>query len=306
MSKNKKRGWILFFTLAISSSFINVNVSASGNNSGNKLILNNNKALLGGAGKISLLLDSKPDTACFLDGNEKIYMKVNEMPYFPGGIDGLRNFCSKNMHYPKNVLTDNKAGIVHIGFIVGKDGTLRKARVVKSAGKELDEEALRVVQIMPSWEPGKLKGKKVPVYFVLPLSFEISNEVEKKNKVNEKSNMPVKGDEEMPFTYVEHMPEFPGGKNALKNFLTENVHYPVSALENYIQGTVVLRFIIEIDGSLSKVQVIRGVGGGCDEEAVRVVTKMPSWIPGSQNGKNVRVYFVLPVRFVLPSTKGGK
>lgn len=302
---NKKKSGILFLTLVICSLFIHVNASGSGNASGNKLIINKYKVLAAKvSGKKNLPLVYNPDTAYFLDENEKVYMKVNKMPDFPGGLDGLRDFCSKNMHYPEKALTDNKSGIVHVGFIVEKDGTLRKTRVVKSAGIELDEEALRVVKIMPNWEPGKLKGKKVPVYFVLPLSFEISNETKSQYESRKTLRLHENADDTLsmdrrPFTYVDQMPEFPGGTSSMMNFLAENILYPISALERDIQGMVVLRFIVEIDGKISNIQVVRKVGGGCDEEAIRVVEKMPAWIPGRQNGKKVRVYFVLPVKFTI-------
>jgi protein TonB len=105
--------------------------------------------------------------------------------------------------------------------------------------------------------------------------------------------------EEEVFLVVEVMPEFPGGKEALLNYLGENILYPQLARESNIQGTVFVTFIVEPDGSLSKVKVMRGIGGGCDEEAVRVVQAMPNWIPGTQRGKPVRVQFNLPVRFIL-------
>ena len=115
--------------------------------------------------------------------------------------------------------------------------------------------------------------------------------------------------EEEVFLVVEVMPEFPGGKEALLNYLGENILYPQLARESNIQGTVFVTFIVEPDGSLSKVKVMRGIGGGCEEEAVRVVQSMPKWKPGTQRGKPVRVQFNLPVRFVLhdlPATDSPK
>jgi Ca-activated chloride channel family protein len=99
------------------------------------------------------------------------------------------------------------------------------------------------------------------------------------------------------FTIVESMPEFPGGESALENFLKNNIFYPKAARENHIQGTVYITFVVEKDGSLSDIKVLRGIGGGCDEEALRVVKLMPKWIPGKQNGKAVKVQYTLAVRF---------
>lgn len=101
------------------------------------------------------------------------------------------------------------------------------------------------------------------------------------------------------FNLVEIQPEFPGGEKALIEYLGTNIVYPRDARESNIQGTVYIVFVLEIDGSVSNVKCIRGIGGGCDEEAIRVVSAMPNWTPGYQRGKPVRVQFTLPIRFVL-------
>jgi periplasmic protein TonB len=101
------------------------------------------------------------------------------------------------------------------------------------------------------------------------------------------------------FTVVEKMPEYPGGDEARIRFLVDNVMYPVKAKEKHIQGTVYIAFIVETNGSVTGVKVLRGIGGGCDEEAVRVTKMMPAWKPGYQKGKPVRVMFNMPVKFTL-------
>lgn len=101
------------------------------------------------------------------------------------------------------------------------------------------------------------------------------------------------------FMVVESMPEFPGGEPALYRFLAENIKYPQMAKESGIQGRVFVTFVVEKDGSVTDVRVLRGIGGGCDEEAIRVVRNMPKWAPGKQRGKSVRVQYNLPVKFTL-------
>ncbi len=114
---------------------------------------------------------------------------------------------------------------------------------------------------------------------------------------------PVEDEEEVAeaeiFTVVESMPSFPGGMGALMKYLAENIKYPPLAKESGIQGRVFINFVVEPDGSISNVKVLRGIGGGCDEEAVRVVERMPKWSPGKQRGKPVRVSYNLPVKFTL-------
>ncbi|GAB1405059.1 energy transducer TonB [Lentimicrobium sp.] len=101
------------------------------------------------------------------------------------------------------------------------------------------------------------------------------------------------------FTVVEDQPSFPGGDEARIRFLQENIKYPQMARESGIQGTVYVTFVVERNGSVTDVRVMRGIGGGCDEEAVRVIKAMPKWIPGKQRGKPVRVQFNMPIKFTL-------
>ena len=101
------------------------------------------------------------------------------------------------------------------------------------------------------------------------------------------------------FTVVEESPSFPGGDEARIRFLTENIKYPQIARESSIQGTVYVTFVVEKNGNVTDVRILRGIGGGCDEEAVRVIKAMPKWNPGKQRGKPVRVQFNMPIKFTL-------
>ena len=98
---------------------------------------------------------------------------------------------------------------------------------------------------------------------------------------------------------MEEQPEFPGGTKALLNYLSKNIKYPTIAQENGIQGRVVLSFIVRKDGSVSDIEIVRGVDPVLDQEAVRVVEAMPKWKPGKQKGVVVNVKYVLPVMFRL-------
>lgn len=101
------------------------------------------------------------------------------------------------------------------------------------------------------------------------------------------------------FIVIEQQPEFPGGEKELDKFLSENIKYPRQAIEDSIQGKVFVTFVVEKDGKITDARVLRGIGGGCDEEALRVIKKMPKWIPGKQRGKAVRVQFNLPIAFII-------
>ncbi|NOX46790.1 MAG: TonB family protein [Chlorobi bacterium] len=99
------------------------------------------------------------------------------------------------------------------------------------------------------------------------------------------------------FTVVEVMPQFPGGDSARIMYLSQNIRYPIEAREKGIQGRVFITFVVEGDGRISNVKLLRGIGGSCDEVALNLVKNMPNWIPGQQRGKNVRVQFNMPIAF---------
>ena len=99
--------------------------------------------------------------------------------------------------------------------------------------------------------------------------------------------------------FVEEMPLFPGGDTERQKFLAETIQYPQQAAENAIQGTVYVQFVVNSIGNITDAKILRGIGGGCDEEALRVIKMMPQWKPGRQNGKTVRVLYNMPVIFKL-------
>ncbi len=109
----------------------------------------------------------------------------------------------------------------------------------------------------------------------------------------------VPKEEEKVFDVVEQMPSFPGGQGALFEYLSKNIKYPVVAEENGVQGRVIVTFVVERDGSITDVKVVKSVDPSLDKEAARVVRSMPHWIPGKQNGSAVRVKFTVPVTFTL-------
>lgn len=107
-------------------------------------------------------------------------------------------------------------------------------------------------------------------------------------------------------TYVEVMPEYPGGEAAMLRFISQNVQYPIKAIENDIQGKVLIGFVVDENGELTEFRIVKGIGYGCDEEAIRVLKLMPTWKPGMQNGKNVRVSYLIPIKFSIQDDKPKK
>jgi TonB family protein len=116
--------------------------------------------------------------------------------------------------------------------------------------------------------------------------------------VKGEKNASSKGKEDV-YTSVEEMPAFPGGDEARIKYMVSSIKYPEEALKKGITGTVYVTFIVETDGAISNVKILRGIGGGCDEEALRVIKEMPAWIPGKEKGKLVRTQFNMPIKFAL-------
>lgn len=106
-------------------------------------------------------------------------------------------------------------------------------------------------------------------------------------------------DENQIYVAVEEMPDFPGGAGEMMAFIKKTIVYPELAKKAGVEGTVVVRFVVDKDGNVSSATVLKGIGAGCDEEAVRVVQKMKGWTPGKQNGKSVSVQVSVPIRFKL-------
>ncbi len=105
---------------------------------------------------------------------EEVYMFVEDQPSFPGGEDEMRKFISRNVEYPKEARESGIVGTVYIQFIVEKDGTLTNIKVIRGVHESLNQEALRVIKLMPKWKPGKQRGKAVRTQFTIPLKFSLN------------------------------------------------------------------------------------------------------------------------------------
>mgnify|MGYP004559237289 CR=1 FL=1 len=179
---------------------------------------------------------------------------------------------------PEKVVEQVKSSVKFTAPVIKKDEEV----------KEEDEIKLDEVE----------KSDKAVGAFNVQGNDEVGGEV-LKAKDDIKAPEPPKVEEEKVFDVVEQMPSFPGGNTALMKFLNENIHYPVVAQENGVQGRVVVSFVVERDGHITDVQIARSVDPSLDKEAQRVVKSMPKWIPGKQNGSAVRVKFNVPVSFRL-------
>lgn len=168
-------------------------------------------------------------------------------------------------------------------------------RESSSAESAQDESAYMMERLE---ETGEATQEETPVV-AEPESAEVHDNVESDNAEPDNAEPETLEEETKIFDVVEQMPSFPGGQGALMEYLSKNVKCPVVAQENGVQGRVVVSFVVERDGSFTDVKVVRSVDPSLDREAMRVVSSMPKWIPGKQNGSAVRVRFNMPVSFRL-------
>ena len=180
---------------------------------------------------------------------------------------------------PEKVVEQVKSSVKFTAPVIKKDEEV----------KEEDEIKLDEVQ----------KSDKAVGAFTVEGNDEVGGAVLKAKEEIAAPEPPKHVEETKVFTVVEQMPMFPGGDAALMSYLANNIHYPTVAAENGVQGRVIVGFVVERDGSITDVSVLRGVDSALDREAMRVVKGMPRWTPGKQNGSAVRVKYQVPVMFRL-------
>lgn len=209
-------------------------------------------------------------------------------PQFPGGDAALINFLNANIVYPQQAAQDKVEGKVVVQFTVKKTGKIDNVKVLRSVRKDLDDEAVRVVKMMPDFIPAKQDGEVTDMPYTIPVSFKLFDEMEPLT-VSEGSDVP---DGFEP-------PMFPGGERALMEFLKENVKYPPMAAKRKTQGRVVMTFVVDKTGKVTEIKVAKSVDIYLDTEAIRVCKLLPDFIPARQNGEPVSVWFTLPITFRL-------
>ena len=229
----------------------------------------------------------------------QIFTVVEVMPEFPGGQGALLKFLATNVRYPESAVKNGIEGRVSCSFVAGKDGAISEAEVIRGVSPELNEEALRVINSMPVWSPGKQRGEAVNVKYTVPVTFRLSGGKKKTSSRIAQRLIKEVDTSGRVFTVVQHMPEFPGGQTSLLKYLATRIKYPTIAQENGIQGRVSCSFGVDTDGSLKDIEVIRGIDPSLDREAVRVIREMPKWNPGVQNNMAVAVKYTVPVTFRL-------
>jgi TonB family protein len=239
-------------------------------------------------------IENKVDT-------DSIYSFVDVMPSYPGGNKDMFSFIAKDIKYPIEALENNIQGKVFVNFYVDIDGSIREPKLLKDIGFGCGVEAIRVIKNMPKWQPGIKNDVLVKVYYTLPVTFKIVDTLGNQIPINNYiENQTIQNKINSIKKPIEIMPSFPGGGAELMKFLAKNTTYPVEARNKGLEGKVVVKFYIDIDGSIKDIKIVKDpVGYGCAEEAIRVIKLMPKWTPGMQDGVPAKVYYTMPVTFKL-------
>jgi TonB family protein len=198
-----------------------------------------------------------------------------------------------------------------VEFVIEKNGTIGEVRPIHDPGMGMGAEATRVINLMKTkkikWVPAEEEGKKVAFRYTVPVSFNLNAPPAEKSK----TAAPAQDMSGQIFDAVEVMPRYAGCEQALTdsidctfikvvNHIKSNIKYPEEALKNKVQGQVIAEFVVDTNGAIINPMIKQGIGSGCDEEALRVLTLMPAWIPGKQDGKPVKVRMKMPILFQLP------
>ncbi|OOV19766.1 energy transducer TonB [Flavobacterium sp. LM4] len=201
--------------------------------------------------------------------------ELDETPVFPGGIQKFYDFIGANYQTPK---IQGLAGKIYVTFIIEKDGSLVDIRVLRDIGYGTGREAIRVLQNCPKWIPGKYKGEPVRVLYSFPINIEATEKIEEKiYSVAE----------------VFEKPTYPGG---LQNFYKDLSKQFKTPEKVGLKGKLVIAFVIEKDGSIGQTTILKDIGYGTGEEAIRCLKLNKKWIPGKlKDGTAVSTAYSLPV-----------
>lgn len=219
------------------------------------------------------------------EGTLHSWIYMQNPPEYPGGYKNLKPFLESQIKYPKAALKAQVQGNVYVSFVIEKDGNLSNPKIQRALGYGTNEEAIRVLKLSPRWKPGLEKGKPVRTIYHTPISF--------KPKRPFKNPKPIK-------IYLrkdlKNPPQYPGGEEKLNQFLKNSINY-ANLTNKQIKGSILVKVVVEMDGSLRQLKVIDDLGYGTKREALRVVSKLKRWYPGMENGIPTRTLVTIPVMF---------
>lgn len=276
------------------------------------------KSIIQASGMALLLVGSlKPACAQLTSPPDQVYAVVEKMPRFKSTDStsaALVDYLGRSMRYPAEALMARATGRVFVSFVVNQEGDVEQVNVVKGMHPALNEEAVRVVSDMPRWEtPGRQLGQPVKVSFTVPITFNmrIASAVESQGLIAQaqrKHQAQVLGELADAQAQLaagnagshDQAPVFDADPVGAVNYLNRQVQYPLEAKRARKEGVVLMAFTVDAAGGVTNVRVTKGVSPALDAEAVRVVSAMPRWKPGTHEGQPVSTPFSnVPVGFHL-------
>ncbi|GAB3920807.1 TonB family protein [Mucilaginibacter myungsuensis] len=224
----------------------------------------------------------------------EIFSAVEQSAEYPGGISVFYDQVEKNLRRPKDQESNRGYGKVFVTFVVEKDGSLTAFKVLRGIGTFYDEEAQRVIKSLGKWNPGKNNNTVVRQQYTIPINFAESNSPQATAVATPRmdKNTTI-------YSAVEQQASYPDGAQKFVEYVKSNMRYPTAARANNVQGKVFLTFVVEQDGSLTDIKVLRGVSKDIDEEAVRLVKASGKWQPAKLGSSVVRQQYTLPISFDL-------
>ncbi|MCC2548389.1 energy transducer TonB [Hymenobacter sp. BT175] len=227
---------------------------------------------------------------------DEIYEAVAKPAVPVGGVEAYGKYLADNQQYPTAALRAGKQGTVPVTFVVEKNGGISNVAVVTPVDPALDAEAVRLIKGGPKWTPAEHKGGKVRQRVTVPISFEIPKEAGSTATAAPSAT----GDAPVTQTVAPDEPARPvGGTDAFFAWIQDHMKYPPMARQKKIEGRVTMEFIVQKDGSLTDIKALNKLGGGCEEEAVRLIKAAPKWTPARYKGQPMKQKMVLPVLFQL-------
>lgn len=227
-----------------------------------------------------------------IQGEGEVYLTQERIDakFQGGGIDKFSEFINKEFDYSKVL----KAGRMEATFNVDETGSVTKIRITQMLDVESATELIRVLKMCPKWQPATRNGKPISIEIKYPMVFKAKQEP---LTVTPQENKPGQ-DAIYNTAAIETKPDFPGGLKEFYNYVGKNFRIP----EQTSGGKIFTTFVIEKDGSVTDIKVLRDVGYGSKEEIIRVLRNCPKWVPGMQSGTPVRVLYSLPI--TIPSLSG--
>ena len=240
-----------------------------------------------------------------IGGEDEVYLNGDrvEAKFNGGGIEKFSQFVHEQFNYSKVT----KAGQMIASFTVDVDGSVKNIKLIKMLDVESATEMIRVLNQCPKWEPAKRGGKPISIDIKYPMTFNAGlsshqkkpeeNEPPRMKKESPKEDLPAENNLIYNTAGIEKKPDFPGGIPEFHKYVSSN--FNASKIPGF-KGKFLVSFVVEKDGSLTNIDIIREIYHGTREEADRVLSQCPKWIPGENNGKKVRVLYNLPINISVP------